>query len=94
MGIDPKVSCHHLKIDPKVVPHRQKRRALNPERYETLKEEVQQLITSGFIRKAIYPKWFSNLVLVKKHNEKWRVCIGFTNLNKACPKDQLVDSIV
>lgn len=29
MGIDPKVSCHHLKIDPKTVPHRQKRRVLN-----------------------------------------------------------------
>ena len=39
--------------------------------------------------------------MVKQANEKWRMCIDFTNLNKACPKDSypllrvdvLVDSI-
>ncbi|XP_022858151.1 uncharacterized protein LOC111379057 [Olea europaea var. sylvestris] len=56
VGIDPKVSCHHLKVDPKVAPHRQKRRALNLERYEALKEEVQKLIQNGFIREATYPR--------------------------------------
>ncbi|XP_022851659.1 uncharacterized protein LOC111373373 [Olea europaea var. sylvestris] len=102
MSIDPKVSCHHLKIDFKVAQHRQKRKALNPKRYEVLKEKVQKLIKNDFIREAIYPKWVSNSVLVKKHCDKWRVCIDFTNLNKACPKDsfplpridQLVDSTI
>jgi len=27
------------------------------------------------------------LVLVKKPNGKWRMCIDYTDLNKACPKD-------
>ncbi|CAI9763109.1 unnamed protein product [Fraxinus pennsylvanica] len=49
VGIEPKISCHHLNIDPKVVAHRQKRRALNPERYEVLKDEVKKLIDDGFI---------------------------------------------
>ena len=39
--------------------------------------------------------------MVKKASEKWRMCVDFTNLNKACPKDRypllwidtLVDSI-
>lgn len=61
---------------------------------------MQKLIKNGFIREAIYLKWVSNLVLVKKYNGKWRVCIDFSNLNKVCPKnsfflsqiDQLVDS--
>ena len=47
-----------------------------------------------------YPKWLANVVLVKKANGKWRMCVDFTDLNKACPKDsfplpridQLVDS--
>ena len=48
-----------------------------------------------------YPEWLANVVLVKKANGKWRMCVNFTDLNKACPKDsflllridQLVDSI-
>ena len=40
--------------------------------------------------------------MVKKANGKWRMCVDFTDLNKACPKDsyplacinQLVDSMV
>ena len=47
-----------------------------------------------------YPEWLANVVLVKKENGKWRMCVDFTDLNKACPKDsfplpridQLVDS--
>ena len=39
-------------------------------------------------------------MVVKKKNGKWRVCVDFTDLNKACPKDpfpmpwidQLVDA--
>ncbi|XP_022897827.1 uncharacterized protein LOC111411539 [Olea europaea var. sylvestris] len=102
LGIDPRISCHHLNINFSCAPHRQKRRALNSELYEALKEEINKLIRSGFIRESIYPKWISNPVLVKKSSGKWKVCEDFTNLNKACPKDifplpriridQLVDS--
>ena len=48
-----------------------------------------------------YAEWLANVVLVKKANRKWRMCMDFTDLNKAHPKDsfplpridQLVDSI-
>ena len=30
-----------------------------------------------------------NVILVKKANGKWRMCVDFTDLNKACPKDIL-----
>ena len=36
-----------------------------------------------------YPDWLANVVVVKKKNGKWHVCIDFTDLNKACPKDSL-----
>ena len=57
-------------------------------------------MTAGFIREVYYPNWLTNVVLVKKANGKWRMCVDFMNLNKACPKDsfplpridQLVDS--
>ncbi|KAL2505376.1 Uncharacterized protein Adt_20997 [Abeliophyllum distichum] len=99
-GIHPKISCHHLNIDLQFPSHRQKRRPLNLEKYEVLKEEVSKLLQSNFIREARYPKWVSNPVLVKKPNGKMRTCIDFSNLNQACPKDsfplpridQLVDA--
>ena len=59
-------------------------------------------MTTGFIREVYYLDWLANIVLVKKANKKWRMCMDFTDLNKTCPKDsfplpridQLVDSIV
>ena len=44
----------------------------------------------GFIRESYYPNWLTNPVLVLKFNRKWRTCIDFTNLNKACPKDNFL----
>jgi hypothetical protein len=41
----------------------------------------------GLIREVDYPEWLANVVLVKKANNKWRMCVDFTNLNRACPKD-------
>ena len=41
----------------------------------------------GFICKVYYPDWLANVVLVKKANEKWRMCVEFIDLNKACLKD-------
>ena len=57
-------------------------------------------MTTGFIREVYYLDWLTNVVLVKKTNGKWRMCVDFTDLNKAClndsfplPRiDQLVDS--
>ena len=54
------------------------------------------------IKKVFYPKWLANTLLVKNKNGKWRVCVDFTNLNKACHKDpfsipridQLVNAMV
>ena len=58
------------------------------------------MLTAGFICEVYCPEWLVNVVLVKKANGKWRICIDFIDLNKACPKDsfplpkinQLVDS--
>ncbi|XP_022880406.1 uncharacterized protein LOC111397635 [Olea europaea var. sylvestris] len=77
----------HSDVDPSTRLKQQKRRPLNLERYKALNKEVQKLLNNGFLREAKYPKWVANSVLVKKHDEDWRVCIDFTDLNKACPKD-------
>ena len=50
-------------------------------------EEVERLLTAGIIQEVYYPEWLANVVMVKKSNGKWRMCVDFTNLNNACPKD-------
>jgi len=45
------------------------------------------LLEASFIRECYYPKWILNIVLIKKPNRNWRMCVDFTDLSKACPKD-------
>lgn len=85
--IDPDVIMHQLQVDPMHPPVRQKRRKFAPERDEIINEEVKNLLDAGFIREVQYPEWLVNVVVVRKKNGKWRVCIDFTDLNKYCPKD-------
>ena len=73
-GIDPDFLCHHLTMDAKVRPMRQRRRKFNEERCLIVKEETQKLLSAGHIREIQYPEWLANVVLVKKANGKWRMC--------------------
>ena len=86
-GIDPTVITHELNTNPSFKPVKQKRRSFAPERQKAINEEVGKLLHAGAIREVEYPEWLANVVLVKKANGKWRLCIDFTDINKACPKD-------
>ncbi|KAG7532870.1 Ribonuclease H domain [Arabidopsis thaliana x Arabidopsis arenosa] len=86
-GIDPSIICHKLNVDPSFKPVKQKRRKLGVERAKAVNDEVDKLLKIGSIREVQYPEWVANTVVVKKKNGKDRVCIDFTDLNKACPKD-------
>ncbi|KAL0404425.1 UNVERIFIED_CONTAM: Retrovirus-related Pol polyprotein from transposon [Sesamum radiatum] len=57
------------------------------ERSQAIKEGVEKLFKAKYVRPMQYPEWLANMVLVLKSNEKWRLCINFMDLNKACPKD-------
>ena len=74
-------------ITPSLKPVKQRRRSFAPERQKAIKEEVGKLLQAGAIREVEYPEWLANVVLVQKANCKWRICIDFTDVNKACPKD-------
>ena len=99
-GIDPSGITHRLNVYPSSKPVHQKKRVFTFERDNAIKEEVQKLTTTKFIWEVYYPNWLVNVVMVKKANGKWSMCVDFIDLNKACPKDsyllphinQLVDS--
>src|SRR4051812_43617034 len=73
---------------------------LRPEGQEFIAEEIKKLEVAGLVRGVLHPTWLANPVVVRKANGKWRLCIDFTDVNKACPKDpfplpridQIVDS--
>ncbi|GAU45897.1 hypothetical protein TSUD_24990 [Trifolium subterraneum] len=86
-GIDPEVACHQLTIDPRASVVVQRRRKQSPEKAEAARKAVKYLLEANFIAEAQYTTWLSNVVLVKKSNGKWRMCVDYTDLNRACPKD-------
>ena len=86
-GVDPAVITHRLNVNPSFKSVKQKRRSFSPERQKAVNEEVGKLLQAKAIREVEYPEWLTNIVLVKKANTKWWLCINFTDINRACPKD-------
>ena len=85
--IDPSVVTHCLNVSPSYKPVLQKNRVFATEQDNAIKEEVHKLVTVEFICEVYYPDWLANIVMVKKANGKWRMCMDFIDLKKACPKD-------
>jgi len=97
-GISRDIIEHKLDIDSKVQPKKQKLQKMSDDKVAAVKAEVQRLLDAKVIRDVKYPTWLANTVPVKKKNGKWRMCIDFTDLNKACPKDDFplprIDKVV
>ena len=85
--IDRKIIQHRLNINLECKPIQQKRRIFAPEPNKAITKEVEKFLEAGFIKEVFYLDWLVNVVMVKKSNGKWRMCVNFIDLNKACPKD-------
>jgi hypothetical protein len=86
-GIPREVIEHYLKINLDARPVSQKPRRQSVERQDFIRKEVQKLLDAGFIEEVHQPVWLANPVIVPKANGKLQICIDYTSLNKACPKD-------
>ena len=70
------------------------------EKQSFIVQETHKLEAAGVICEVRYPEWLANPIVVPKKGGKERMCVDFTNLNKACPQDpfplpridQIVDS--
>jgi hypothetical protein len=99
-GIPREVIEHHLKINPDTRPIQQKPQKQSIEWQNFICEEIKKLFNAGFIWEVHHPQWLANHVVVPKVDGKFRMCIDYTSLYKACPKDpfplpwidQIVDS--
>nr|GEV56205.1 reverse transcriptase domain-containing protein [Tanacetum cinerariifolium] len=82
-GVSRFVAEHRLNIQEGYSPVRQKKKGQAPERTKAIQAEVQKLVEAKIMREVYYHEWPSNPVMVKKHDGSWRICVDFTDLNKA-----------
>ena len=73
--IDKEVIEHSLNVDLTKKLVQQKRRVFALEWNKAVMEEVEKLLAAEFIQEVYYPEWFANVVMVKKSNGKWRMCV-------------------
>ncbi|XP_075633752.1 uncharacterized protein LOC142606254 [Castanea sativa] len=71
--VDPSFICHHLNVNPAVVPRKQPPRRSSKEHSEAVKEEVVKLKKADAIKEVFYPKLLAYIVVMKKKNGKWTV---------------------
>ena len=76
-GIPMEVIENHLAACPSTRPIKQKVRRQAPEK---------QAYIAKFICEVSHPDWIANPVVVPEGNGEKRLCMDFTDLNKACPK--------
>ena len=78
---------HALKIRPGSKSMKQHLRRFNEEKHRAIGEEIVKLLADGFIKEVYHPEWLANPIFVQKKSGKWRMCVDYMGLNKACPKD-------
>ena len=85
-GVPREVIEHHLAVCPNTCPVKQKARKQAPEKQAFIIKEVEKLKAADIIREVAHPTWLSNGVVVPKPNGGGRLCIDYTDVNKACPQ--------
>jgi hypothetical protein len=99
-GVPREVIEHHLAMCPQAHPVKQKTRKQAQEKQDFIVQEIEKLKKAKLIHEVAHPTWIANPVVVPKSNGSGRLCMDFTSLNKAYPKDpyplpridQIIDS--
>ena len=86
-SIPQEVIEHSLRLILGSKPTKQRLCRFDDERSRAFGVEIAKLLAAGFIKEVYDFDWLANPILVKKKNGKWRMCVDYTSLNMACPKD-------
>ncbi|GKA67736.1 reverse transcriptase domain-containing protein [Tanacetum coccineum] len=78
---------HKLNEYNHIKPIKQNKRSLGLNHNTSSSKEAEELTKAGILQKVKHQMWVANLVMVKKNDGGWRMCVDFTDINKACPKD-------
>jgi hypothetical protein len=91
---------HELHLDPKAKLVKKRLYHFAQDKKDVIKKEIARLLDAGFIKEVFHLDWLINPILVPKENKDWRMCVDYTDLNKASKNnpfrlpriDQVVDS--
>jgi hypothetical protein len=65
-GVPRELVEYKLKVYPQASLIRQKLHCFTPDKREAIRAELARLVSAGFIREVLHPKWLANPVLVLK----------------------------
>jgi hypothetical protein len=99
-GVPPELSEHELHLDPQAKLLKQRLHHFTQVKKDVIKKEIARLLDPGFMKEVYHPDWIANPILLPKKNKDWRMCVDYTDRNKACKIDpfglpqinQVVDS--
>jgi hypothetical protein len=86
-GVPRELIEHELHLDPKAKLVKQQLHHFTQDKKDVIKKEIARLLDTDFIKEVYHLDWLANPVLVPKKNKDWRMCVDYTNLNKAHKKD-------
>jgi hypothetical protein len=90
MGVSKDIIEDKLHANSSMDPRKQRLRKMSDEKVTVAKAEVQRLLDAWFIREVHYPSWLVNVVMIKKKNDRWRMCAIFADPNKCCLNDDFL----
>ncbi|GJV85262.1 reverse transcriptase domain-containing protein [Tanacetum coccineum] len=77
-GVPRHIAEHRLNVWEGCSPVRQKKRGQAADRNQAIQEEVEKLVEAEIMKEVHYHDWVSNPVMVKKHDDSWRMNAGAT----------------
>lgn len=86
-GILEYIATRRINLDPTISPNHQARSRMNFNYTQVVQDDLEQLLTIGFIAPVDRASWLLSIVVVLKKNGKLRICIDFRRLNTTTKKD-------
>jgi hypothetical protein len=86
-GVPRELIEHEQHLDPKAKLVKQRLHRFAQDKKDVIKREISRLLDASFIKEVYHPDWLANPILVPKKNKDWRMCVDYTDLNKARKKD-------
>ncbi|GKB69324.1 hypothetical protein Tco_0930736 [Tanacetum coccineum] len=94
VGGKPFNTKHKLNKYKHIKPVKQKKRELGLDRSATAYKEVEELTKAGILRNVKNKTCVATPVMIKKSDKGWRMCVDFTDIHKACPKDRRMNILL